>query len=289
MKFTLSWLKDHLDTNASLQDIEIKLSALGLEVEEVIDRAATYAAFKVAHVVSAEKHPDADKLKVLIVDTGKEKLQVVCGAPNARAGMKGIFAPDGSFIPGTGITLKKGVIRGQESNGMMVSEREMGLSDEHNGIIDLPADAKVGTPFNDIYHLDDPIIDVAITPDRADCTGVRGIARDLAAAGLGTLKPLPYKAIKGSFKSPISVDLKTDACPHFAGRLIRGVLVEMLLLASAGAVLGVAAAAASMCTRCKKGQTYFPSVENSRRKRAIAGPDRLPERGVLRAAISPAP
>ncbi len=224
MKFTLSWLKDHLETTATLDEIVIQLTALGLEVESVEDPGKLYAPFKVAHVVSAEKHPDADKLRVLMVDSGDGKpVQVVCGAPNARAGMKGIFAPDGSFIPGTGITLKKGVIRGQESNGMMVSEREMGLSDEHNGIIDLPEDTTVGTPFNDIYGMDDPVIDVAITPDRADCTGVRGIARDLAAAGLGTLKPLPYKNIAGAFKSPIGIDLKTDACPHFAGRMIRGV------------------------------------------------------------------
>jgi phenylalanyl-tRNA synthetase beta chain len=223
MKFTLSWLKEHLDTKASLQDIEIKLSALGLEVEDVIDRATTYAAFKVAHVVSAEKHPDADKLKVLIVDTGKEKLQVVCGAPNARAGMKGIFAPDGSFIPGTGITLKKGVIRGQESNGMMVSEREMGLSDEHNGIIEVDAKYEIGTPFADIYNLNDPVIDIAVTPDRADCAGIRGIARDLAAAGLGTLKPLNDAPVKGTFKNPVFVKLEDEGCPLFLGRYIRGV------------------------------------------------------------------
>ncbi len=224
MKFTLSWLKEHLDTNATLGEIEIALTALGLEVESVEDRGAAFAPFKVAHVVSAEKHPDADRLKVLMVDTGKgAPVQVVCGAPNARAGMKGIFAPDGTYIPGTDITLKKGVIRGQESNGMMVSEREMGLSDDHDGIIDLPADTPIGTPFNDIYGTDDPLIDIAITPDRADCTGVRGVARDLAAAGLGTLKPLPYKPVKGTFTSPIGIDLKTDACPIFIGRMIKGV------------------------------------------------------------------
>lgn len=223
MKFTLSWLKDHLDTNASLEEITTKLTALGLELESVEDRAKTYEAFKVAHVVSAEKHPDADKLKVLIVDTGKEKLQVVCGAPNARAGMKGIFAPDGSFIPGTGITLKKSAIRGQESNGMMVSEREMGLSDEHNGIIEVDAKYPLGTPFADIYGLNDPVIDVAVTPNRADCAGIRGIARDLAAAGLGTLKPLDDKPVKGAFKNPVAVHLEDDGCPLFVGRYIRGV------------------------------------------------------------------
>lgn len=223
MKFTLSWLKDHLDTSSSLDEITTKLTALGLELEDVEDRAATYAPFKVAHVVSAEKHPDADKLKVLIVDTGKEKLQVVCGAPNARAGMKGIFAPDGSFIPGTGITLKKGVIRGQESNGMMVSEREMGLSDEHNGIIEVDAKYEIGTAFAEIYNLNDPVIDVAVTPDRADCAGIRGIARDLAAAGLGKLKPIDETPVKGTFKNPVSVKIEDEGCPLFLGRYIRGV------------------------------------------------------------------
>jgi phenylalanyl-tRNA synthetase beta chain len=228
MKFTLGWLKQHLDTTATLDDIAVALTALGLEVEGVQDRAATFAPFKVAHVVSAEKHPDADRLRVCIVDTGTEKLQVVCGAPNARAGMKGVFAPAGSFIPGTGITLKKGNIRGQESNGMLVSEREMGLSEEHDGIIDLPADTPVGTPMADIFGLNDPVIEIALTPDRADCAGVRGIARDLAAAGLGTLKALNETAVPGTFKSPIGVTLKFDgdsanACPLFVGRYIRGV------------------------------------------------------------------
>jgi phenylalanyl-tRNA synthetase beta chain len=213
MKFTINWLKEHLDTNASVDEIVKKLTDLGLEVESVEDKAAIYAPFRVAYVEKAEKHPDADKLRVLIVDTGKEKLQVVCGAPNARTGMKGIFAPDGSFIPGTGITLKKGVIRGQESNGMMVSEREMGLSDEHEGIIDLPENTPVGTPFTEIYGLNDVVIDVSITPNRADCTGIRGIARDLAAAGLGTLKPLDETPVKGTFKNPISVAI--DFSPPF--------------------------------------------------------------------------
>ena len=228
MKFTLGWLKDHLDTTAPLADIATALTALGLEVEGVADRAATFAPFRVAHVEKAEKHPDADRLRVCIVDTGTEKLQVVCGAPNARAGMRAVFAPAGSFIPGTGVTLKKGVIRGQESNGMLVSEREMGLSDEHEGIIDLPADTPVGAPFADIYGLNDPVIEIALTPDRADCAGVRGIARDLAAAGLGTLKPLDETAVPGAFKSPVGVRLEfgadaLGACPLFIGRYIRGV------------------------------------------------------------------
>ena len=191
MKFTLSWLKDHLDTNASLNEITDKLTALGLELEGIEDPSAKFAPFKVAYVEKAQAHPDADRLQVCIVDTGEEKVQVVCGAPNARQGMKGIFAPAGSYIPGTDMTLKKGKIRGEESNGMLVSEREMGLSDEHEGIIDLPEDTKIGTPFTEIFGNDDPVIDIALTPDRGDCAGVRGIARDLAAAGLGKLKPLP--------------------------------------------------------------------------------------------------
>jgi len=224
MKFTLSWLKEHLDTNASLDEITAALTSLGLEVESVEDRAKLFAPFFVAHVVSAEKHPDADRLKVLIVDTGKEKVNVVCGAPNARAGMKGIFAPDGSFIPGTGATLKKGMIRGQESNGMMVSEREMGLSEDHDGIIDLPADTKVGTPFTEIYNVADPIIDIAITPNRADCTGIHGIARDLAAKGLGKLIEPDTKPVKGAFKNPIEVKIEDkEGCPMFLGRYIKGV------------------------------------------------------------------
>ncbi|HPF78756.1 MAG TPA: phenylalanine--tRNA ligase subunit beta, partial [Alphaproteobacteria bacterium] len=224
MKFTLSWLKEHLDTNASLQEITDKLTALGLELEGVEDPSEKYAAFKVAYVEKAEQHPDADRLRVCIVDTGKEKVQVVCGAPNARTGMKGIFAPDGSYIPGTGTTLKKGKIRGQESNGMLVSEREMGLSDEHDGIIDLPEDTPVGTPFTEIFSMNDPVIDIALTPDRGDCAGIRGIARDLAAAGLGTLKPLDTTPVKGNGKSSVDVKITAkDQCPLFMGRLIKNV------------------------------------------------------------------
>ncbi len=224
MKFTLGWLKEHLDTTASLEEIATKLTALGLEVESVEDRAKQFEPFKVAHVISAEKHPNADKLRVLVVDTGKEHVKVVCGAPNARAGMKGIFAPDGSFIPGTGITVKKGMIRGEESNGMMVSEREMGLSEDHDGIIDLPENTPIGTPFNDIFGTNDPLIDIAVTPDRADCAGINGIARDLAAAGLGTLKQRDTSPVKGTFKNPVSVAIEdTEGCPIFIGRYIRGV------------------------------------------------------------------
>ncbi|WP_029010940.1 phenylalanine--tRNA ligase subunit beta [Azospirillum halopraeferens] len=229
MKFTLSWLKDHLETDASLDEITQRLTMLGLEVEGVEDRAKELAAFVVGHVVTADKHPDADKLRVLTVDTGSERLQVVCGAPNARAGMKGVFAPIGTHIPGSDITLKKGVIRGVESNGMMCSERELKLSEEHNGIIELPDDAPVGTPFAAYAGLGDPVIDVALTPDRADCAGVRGIARDLAAAGLGRLKPLEdglldATPVAGTFPCPLSVTIEEpDGCPLFVGRLIRGV------------------------------------------------------------------
>jgi phenylalanyl-tRNA synthetase beta chain len=224
MKFTLSWLKEHLETDAPLNIITDKLTALGLELESVEDRAKLFAPFFAAKVITAEKHPDADRLKVLTVDTGSEKLQVVCGAPNARAGMMGVFAPDGSFIPGTGATLKKGVIRGQESNGMMVSEREMGLSDDHEGIIDLPADTPIGTPFAALYNLDDPVIDIAVTPNRADCAGIHGIARDLAAAGLGTLIKPDASPAKGAFKNPIGVSIEDhEGCPLFLGRYVRGV------------------------------------------------------------------
>ncbi|PWC73812.1 phenylalanyl-tRNA synthetase subunit beta [Azospirillum sp. TSH100] len=229
MKFTLSWLKDHLETDASLDQITEKLTALGLEVEGVHDRSKELAPFRVAHVVSAEKHPDADKLRVLMVDTGAGTLQVVCGAPNARAGMKGVFAPEGTYVPGSDITLKKGVIRGVESNGMMCSKRELKLSDEHEGIIELPDDAPVGAAFADYAGLNDPVIDINLTPDRADCAGVRGIARDLAAAGMGTLKPLTEgrlnaAPVPGSFKSPIGVEIEApDACPYYVGRYFRGV------------------------------------------------------------------
>ncbi|CAG0908074.1 unnamed protein product, partial [Cyprideis torosa] len=224
MKFTFNWLKEHLDTDKSLNEITDKLTALGLELEEAIDPTEIYAPFKVAYVESATKHPDADKLQVCIVDTGAEKIQVVCGAPNARTGMKAIFAPNGAYIPGTDTTLKKGKIRGQESNGMLVSEREMGLSDEHNGIIDLPEDTKIGTLFTDIFSMNDPIIDIALTPDRADCAGVRGIARDLAAAGMGTLKPLNTSPVKSNGQSDISVDINApEQCPLFLGRMIKGI------------------------------------------------------------------
>ncbi|MAU40324.1 MAG: phenylalanine--tRNA ligase subunit beta [Kordiimonas sp.] len=228
MKFTLSWLKDYLDTIADLDTILEKLTALGLEVEDVTDPAKEMANIVIAEVISAEKHPDADKLQVCQVNTGTETLQVVCGAPNARAGLKGAFAPAGTYIASLDVTLRKTKIRGVESNGMMCSERELELSDEHSGIIDLPEDASVGTPFATYAGLDDPVIEIAITPNRQDALGVYGIARDMAAAGLGTLKSRPATDIQGSYTSPVSVTLDFDAdakdtCPLFAGRFIRGV------------------------------------------------------------------
>ena len=228
MKFSLSWLADHLDTDASVDKIAETLTHIGLEVEAIEDKAKELAAFTVAYVVSAEKHPNADKLRVCIVDTGKEKLQVVCGAPNARAGMKGVFAHSGAKIPGTGLELKKTAIRGVESNGMLCSEREMGLSQEHDGIIELPEDAPVGAPFATVLGLTDPVFEIKLTPNRPDCTGVRGIARDLAAAGLGRLKPDQPTKIVPRFNNPIAIGLKFDeasasACSVFAGRMVRGV------------------------------------------------------------------
>ena len=229
MKFTLSWLKDHLETDAPAAVLAERLTTIGHEVEALIDRAAGLRDFIVGEVVACEPHPNADKLRVCVVDTGLKRLQVVCGAPNARAGLKGVFAAVGTTIPASGTLLRAATIRGVESAGMLLSEREMGLSDEHEGIVELPADALVGAPAAAALGLDDPLFDVGITPNRGDCLGVRGIARDLAAAGLGTLKPLPPPPASGDFPSPIAVvlDFAEDArtaCPYFAGRLIRGVV-----------------------------------------------------------------
>lgn len=228
MKFTLSWLKEHLETTASQNEIVDALVRLGLEVEQVTDPGAALKDFIVAEVISANPHPNADKLRVCLVNTGREKLQVVCGAPNARTGMKSVFAGTGLTVPGTGLTLKATEIRGVASNGMLCSAREMGLSQDHDGIIDLPADAPVGKPFAPVIGLDDPVIEIKITPNRQDCLGVRGIARDLAAAGLGKVKSTPGTTVTGTYKSPIGVTLQfssatTAACPMFVGRHIRGV------------------------------------------------------------------
>jgi phenylalanyl-tRNA synthetase beta chain len=234
MKFTLSWLHDHLETTASLDDILYALTDLGLEVEGVADPATTLGAFRIARVIEAHPHPNADRLRLCRVatypggpGTAMEEVQVVCGAPNARTGLVGVFAPVGTFVPGTGVDLKPGVIRGVESNGMLCSERELMLSDSHDGIIELPEDAPLGARFIDYRGLNDPVIHIKVTPNRPDALGVRGIARDLAARGLGTLKPLDVAPVTGSFASPIGVrisaDLKARGCPFFAGRMIRGV------------------------------------------------------------------
>lgn len=224
MKFTLSWLKDHLDTDASLDEIVERLTMIGLEVESVDDKASLKP-FVIARVLTAEKHPDADKLKVLSVDTGSgAPVQVVCGAPNARAGLVGAFAAPGAYVPGIDVTLSVGKIRGVESHGMMCSERELQLSDEHTGIIDLPDNAPVGASFAEWAKLDDPVIEIGLTPNRPDATGVYGIARDLAAAGLGTLKSGAVEPVEGEGKCPVSVTLEApDLCPGFALRLVRGV------------------------------------------------------------------
>ncbi len=228
MKFTLAWLKEHLETDASLDALADKLTMIGLEVERIEDKAKELAPFRVALVISAEKHPNADKLRVCMVDLGDGKpIQVVCGAPNARAGMKGVFAPPGTHIPGTGLDLKVGNIRGVESRGMLCSARELGLGDDHTGIIDLPGDAPVGKAFAEVLGLADPVIEINLTPNRSDCTGVNGIARDLAAADMGKLKTPAPKAVAGTFPCPVGVTLDFGAtpplCPGFAMRLVRGV------------------------------------------------------------------
>ena len=225
MKFTLSWLKEHLETQASLDEILDALTDLGLEVEGVEDPAAKLTAFTIGKVLAAEKHPDADRLRVLSVDTGDGKpVQVVCGAPNARAGLVGAFAAPGTYVPGIDVTLSVGKIRGVESHGMMCSERELQISDAHTGIIDLPEDAPVGTSFATYVGLDDPVIEIGLTPDRADCTGVSGIARDLAAAGLGTLKTPEVKPASGKGDCPVKVTIEdAELCPGFALRMVKGV------------------------------------------------------------------
>src|SRR6476659_8952607 len=223
MKFSLSWLKEHLDTDASAQEIADKLTAIGLEVEEISSPAEALAPFRVANVLTAEKHPQADKLQVLTVDAGTgETIQVVCGAPNAHAGMIGVFGPPGTYIPGSDITLKIAAIRGVESHGMMCSSRELELGEDHSGIIELPRDAPVGTAFAAYAGLDDPIFDVNVTPNRQDAMGVRGIARDLAAAGMGELKPLAVPQIEGAFPCPVPVRIEDpEGCPAFYGRGVR--------------------------------------------------------------------
>ncbi|MES2665381.1 MAG: phenylalanine--tRNA ligase subunit beta [Pseudomonadota bacterium] len=234
MKFTLSWLRDHLDTTASVDAICDALTDLGLEVEGVENPVKALGAFRICRVIEAVPHPNADRLRLCRVatwpagpDGAMQEVQVVCGAPNARTGLVGVFAPVGTHVPGTGVDLKPGVIRGVESNGMLCSERELMLSDDHDGIIELPEDAPVGVRYIDYRGLNDPMIHIKITPNRPDALGVRGVARDLAARGLGTLKPMADPALPAGFPCPIKVEispgLKAKGCPHFAGRLIRGV------------------------------------------------------------------
>jgi phenylalanyl-tRNA synthetase beta chain len=228
MKFTLSWLKEHLETDADAQTIAGTLTRIGLEVESLEDKGAALSDFIVAHVVSADKHPNANKLKLCMVDTGNDIVQVVCGAPNAHTGMKGVFARPGTVIPVSGEVLKVSAIRGVESRGMLCSERELLLSEEHHGIIELDASAETGAPAALALGLDDPVIDVSITPNRGDCTSVWGIARDLAATGIGRLKTPAVTPVKGAYPSPIGISLNfppgaENACPIFSGRLVRNV------------------------------------------------------------------
>ncbi len=222
MKFTLSWLHEHLATDATLDQIVDALTRIGLEVEGVHNPGDALRAFRIAKVLSAERHPQADKLQVLSVDAGDGPMQVVCGAPNARAGLVGVFGPPGAYVPGLDVTLKVAAIRGVESNGMMCSTRELELGEDHDGIIELPTDAPVGTAFPDYAGLDDAVIDISVTPNRQDCMGVRGIARDLAAAGLGTLKPLAAPPVAGEGTAP---DVRIDdpaGCPAFYAQNVSG-------------------------------------------------------------------
>jgi phenylalanyl-tRNA synthetase beta chain len=228
MKFTLAWLKEHLDTDRSLGELADKLTMIGLEVERIEDKVKLFAPFVIARVAEAKQHPNADRLRVCMVDIGSgDPVQVVCGAPNARSGMKGVFAPVGAYIPGKDITLGVGKIRDVESRGMLVSEAELQISDDHDGIIELPDDAPVGENFAKFAGLDDPVIEINLTPNRGDGTGVHGIARDLAAAEMGKFKDPAIKAVKGEFPCPVQVKLDFGAtpslCPAFALRLVRGV------------------------------------------------------------------
>ena len=224
MKFSLSWLRTHLDTDATLDAITDRLTSIGLELEGVTDPGAPLAAFCVAHVLEATQHPNADRLRVCRVDTGSGVVSVVCGAPNARAGLRTVFAPPGSVIPATGATLKVGEIRGVPSHGMLLSTREMGLGDEHDGIIELSDDAPVGLPYAQWARLDDPVIEIGVTPNRGDALSIRGVARDLAAAGIGTLRPWAPEPVPSHGDSAIVWDNQMPgACPWVIGRTVRGV------------------------------------------------------------------
>lgn len=224
MKFSLSWLREHLATEAGLDEIVATLTRIGLEVEGVHDPAETLGGFRIARVVEAVQHPNADRLRACKVDTGAGIVSVVCGAPNARTGMKAVFAAPGSYIPGTGITLQVGNIRGVESAGMLLSAREMGLGDDHTGIVDLPEDAPVGVAYVAWAGMDDPVVEIAVTPNRGDALAVRGIARDLAAAGLGMLKPWAPAPVAAAYPSPLQWRIEfPEACPWVLGRAVRGV------------------------------------------------------------------
>jgi phenylalanyl-tRNA synthetase beta chain len=226
MKFTLSWLKEHLDTDEPLDALADKLTMIGLEVENIEDKAKALAPFTIARVISAEQHPNADRLRVCMVDTGDggAPVQVVCGAPNARAGLVSVFSPPGTFIPGKAITLGVGTIRGVESRGMLCSSAELQISEDHDGIMELPADAPVGKPYAAWAALGDPVLEINLTPNRQDCTGVHGIARDLSAADMGKFKDSSIKPIKGEFPCPVQVTVEdASLCPGFALRLVRGV------------------------------------------------------------------
>jgi phenylalanyl-tRNA synthetase beta chain len=226
MKFTLSWLKEHLDTDEPLEALADKLTMIGLEVENIEDKAKALAPFTIARVISAEQHPNADRLRVCMVDTGDggAPVQVVCGAPNARTGLVSVFSPPGTFIPGKAITLGIGTIRGVESRGMLCSAAELQLSEDHDGIMELPADAPVGKPYAAWAGLGDPVLEINLTPNRQDCTGVHGIARDLSAADMGKFKDPAIKPIKGEFSCPVQVAVEdASLCPGFALRLVRGV------------------------------------------------------------------
>jgi phenylalanyl-tRNA synthetase beta chain len=226
VKFTLSWLKEHLDTDEPVEKLADKLTMIGLEVEHLDDKAKALAPFTIARVISAEQHPNADRLRVCMVDTGNGSapVQVVCGAPNARAGLVSVFSPPGTFIPGKKITLGVGTIRGVESRGMLCSAAELQISEDHDGIMELPSDAPIGAAYAAWAELGDPVFEINLTPNRQDCTGVHGIARDLSAADMGKFKDPAIKPIKGEFPCPVKVTVEDESlCPGFALRLVRGV------------------------------------------------------------------
>ncbi len=222
MKFSLSWLKDHLKTEATIDEVAAAMTMAGLEVEDIHDPAKALAPFSVAKVVSAARHPNADKLQVLQVDTVDGMKEIVCGAPNARAGMTSIYAPIGAYVPGLGVTLVEKPVRGVVSNGMMCSASELELGTNHDGIVDLTEDYAVGTPAAQVFGAE-PVIDFEVTPNRPDWLGVHGIARDLAATGLGEFTESTVDPVPGQFPCPIKVVVDGDACPIFSGRVIRGV------------------------------------------------------------------